>query len=72
MSNTLKLKKPVVPTYRVYIAEEPGALLVRHGQSQDLRRALRLVAKFAEAVDWQIRMLWNGKETLVQVEHHVL
>lgn len=68
MSNKLQLKKPALPKYRVYIAEEAGALLVRHGKpTTSLKKALEIVAKCAPVIYWEVRSFFNGVERYVHL-----
>lgn len=54
---------------RVYVCEEEGAKLVRHGRPvSTLTKALSLVARFAPAIYWEIREFKNGVEKLINVE----
>jgi hypothetical protein len=61
--------KSQLPKFRVYIAEEPGAKLVRHGHTSSLKKALVIVAKFATAIDYEIRSFYNGQERVVNIDH---
>lgn len=68
-SNTLKLAKPVRGSkFRVYIAEEPGAKLVRHASKNSLLKALNYLAKVTSAVAWEVREFRNGVERMVHVD----
>lgn len=52
---------------RVYVAEEQGALLVRHGHPvTSLKKALGVVERFAPAICWEIREFKNGCEKLLR------
>jgi hypothetical protein len=60
---------PRQPKFRLYVAEEPGALLVRHGTFKSIGKALVRLAELAlvlnQITDYQVRMYWNGQEKLV-------
>ena len=64
-----KAPKATLPKFRVYVAEEEGALLVRHGHTTNLKKALKIVAKFATAIDYEIRSFYLGKERVVNIDH---
>lgn len=52
---------------RVYVAKEPGALLVRHGHpTTSLKKALDVVQRFAPAIAWEVREFKNGAERLIR------
>lgn len=53
--------------FRVYVAEEPGAKLVRHASKNSLLKALTYLAKVTSAVAWEVREFRNGTERLLQV-----
>ena len=64
-----KAPKATLPKFRVYVAEEEGALLVRHGRTvSNLVKALEIAASYATAIDWQIRSFYLGREQLVNVD----
>lgn len=69
MSNLIKIGNlKGSPKFRVYIAQEEGALLVRRAQVSNLGQALKIAANASEALYVEIRTWWNGQERLVQIE----
>lgn len=72
-SNTIKFAHQERGSkFRVYIAEEAGAKLVRHASSTSLARAIKTLARFGECLAWEIREFRNGVERLIHVEEHKL
>ena len=60
--------KSIHPKFRIYVAEECG-LLVRRHQVSNLKRAITLAQSYAEAIDVQIRIFWQGMERALPLQN---